>query len=258
MKRGSLVTALVLGAAVFATGCKKEPQKPLAGLFAAGAALMLQTEKGERPLAVGSQLKSSDRVRATGPAVLEYFGGALLFLGEGDKVTVGETVESKLIGTNMKSRVVAEGVLTPIAAPNRIIAARYHSVQFTPNVPGPQKHTQGNYFRAFFTPNGIDKLKQRTANHEGPRRNLPPPPHRARVPHVHADELGEGGPVLTVEDGFVVAETHELATAVLGEDQSFDLGRTARLVLPKGAEALLTLGDGRQVELEGPADIVLR
>ena len=250
--------AFALGVVLLVSACKKEPEKPVAGLLAAGAALMLETKKGERPVAVGSRLQPSDRVRATGPAVLEYYGGALLFLEEGDKVTVGETVESKLIGSNMKSKVVSQGVLTDSATPNRIIAARYQSVHFTPDVPPAQKHTQGDYFRAFFTPNGINKVKERTAKHEGPRRSLPAPPHRAKVPHVRADELGEGGAELAVDDGYVVAETSDLATAVLSEGQAYELGRTTRLVLPRGAEALLTLSDGRQVELEGPADIALR
>lgn len=236
--------------------CKEQERKPIAGLLAAGASVHMRTQDGERPIAVGSQLMPQDRIKATGPAVLEYFGGALRFLEKGDELEVGDVTEAKLIGTNVDAQLLKAGVLSELPPQQRIIAARYRSVHFTPKIVSGEP-TTGDYFAAFFTPNGIENLGAGSAE-EGPRKALPPPPHRSKVPHVHAGDLGAGGARLIVDDGFVVAESDDLATAVLIEDQVYELGRTTRLVLPDGAEATLTTADGRQVELEGALDVILR
>ncbi len=258
MNRKAALTGLLVLLAVGAAGCKKKQEGPVAGLLAAGAPLYLETKKGEKPLVVGSQLNPSDRVRASGPAAIEYFGGAVVFLEKGDRVTVDETDESKLLGSNLRARAFLKGELQEVPQPNRIVAARYRSVMFTPENAGLSGPTQGDYFKAFFTPNGIEKLGGGVAKHEGPRNELPPPPLRTKVPHIRADALGQGGHTLEVRSGWVVAETDELVTAVLEEDQTFDLGRTVRLVVPYDAKAKLTLKDGRRFDLKGPSDVALR
>ncbi|MBX5481081.1 MAG: hypothetical protein IRZ16_04405 [Myxococcaceae bacterium] len=254
MTRLLLVPVAVILAA--GAGCKKTPDKPVAGLLAAGAPLYMETRDGRRPIAVGSELRPSDRVSASGPAAIEYFGGATLFLEDGDGLEIGEAEEAKRIGPTLPESVLRDGVITPSASAPRIIAARYHSVEFTPQIASNALGTS-DYLRAFFTPNGIERL-QNAPMPEGPRKPLPPPPHRPKVPHVHAGELGEGGAELVVDDGFVVAESDDLATAVLPEGQAYALGRTRRLMLPEDAEATLATTDGRQLKLEGPLDLRLR
>ena len=240
-----------------ASGCKKQEHKPVAGLLAAGAPVMLETSDGPRPIAVGSQLLPSDRVRATGPAAIEFFGGALRFLEKGDALEVGDASESKLLGPNLTAKVLEAGVISELPIQQRLIAARYHSVAFTPATVGQDTALQtSDYFKAFFTPNGIEKLQNAPAP-DGPRR-LPPPPDRVKVPHVHAGDLGDGAGQVEVTDGFVIAESDALATAVLLEDQVYALGHTSRLVLPEDAEITLTTAEGRQIELEGPLDLLLR
>ena len=91
-----------------------------------------------------------------------------------------------------------------------------------------------------------------------PPRNLPAPYKRARVPFVHAGDLGDGPYLLTVDDEIVFAETDDLATAALPEDRTYSLGRTVRLIVPDGAEATIDLGGGKTVELDGPMDLSLR
>ena len=49
---------------------------------------------------------------------------------------------------------------------------------------------------------------------------------------MHAGDLGDGAGQVEVTDGFVIAESDALATAVLLEDQVYALGHTSRLVLP--------------------------
>ncbi len=253
----ALLGPLLLGPLLLG-GCKKDPETPIAGLLAAGAPLYLETKKGERPLVVGSQLNPSDRVRASGPAAIEYFGGAVVFLEKGDRVSVGRTDESKLLGSNLRARALSQGELREVPQPNRIVAARYRSVLFTPESAGQNEPSQGDYLRAFFTPNGIEKLQASGARREGPRNELLPPPLRVKVPHVRAEPLGEGGHTLEVRRGWIVAETDELVTAVLEEDETYDLGRTVRLLVPDGSRARLTLRDGRQLQLKGPSDVALR
>ncbi|WP_164020063.1 hypothetical protein [Pyxidicoccus trucidator] len=251
-----LLVAVALG---FASGCKERSDKPIAGLLAAGAPVMRTEGKEQRPVAVGAQLLAHEQLTATGPAVLEYFGGGLRFLEEGDTLEVGDADEAKLHGVNLPSRRWEEGEVQEAPPPLRIVAARYTQVQVTPASAQAQQGTYSNaeYLVAFFTPNGIQKLGSGSAQ-EGPRQPLPPPPLRPKVPFIHAGELGEGGLVATVEDGFVVAETDDLATAVLLEDREVPLGRTVRLLVPDGAEVVLRSVTGREIEVEGPADLSFR
>ncbi|AEI66988.1 hypothetical protein [Corallococcus macrosporus] len=253
---GCLLAAVtVLGAA----GCKERSDKPIAGLLAAGAPVLRAEGKAWRPIAVGSQLLGHDELRATGPAVLEFFGGGLRFLEKGDTLEVGDADEAKLHGVNLPSRHIVEGELQEAPRPLRIIAARYTQVMVTPaSAQQDDSYSSNGYFAAFFTPNGLSSKATDDTPREGPRKPLPPPPHRPRVPHIHAGNLGEGGWVATVEDGFVVAETDDLATAVLLEGGEVPLGRTTRLVVPDGAEVVLRMQQGQEVEVEGPADVRLR
>lgn len=246
------------GGLLLLVACSEQPSGPIAGLHSAASPVHVLTDKAPRPLTVGSELMPGDRLEATGPAVIEYFGGAVLFLDEGDRITVGKRQEAKLRGSNLEElKVVGE---EPEAAPRlrRIIAARYRSASFTPAASSQELGT-GDYLKAFFTPNGIANLgKQDGQLPEGPRRALPPPPHRAPVPHIHASDPGQGGAILEVEDGFAAVETPQLATAILLEGERYELGTATRLLLPDGAEATLELYGGRKVELEGPADLQLQ
>ncbi|MFP2931876.1 hypothetical protein ACLESO_43230 [Pyxidicoccus sp. 3LG] len=250
---------LAAAAAGFAPGCKERSDKPIAGLLAAGAPVLLQEGKVQRTVAVGSQLPPDAQLTATGPAVLEYFGGGLLFLEDGDTVEVGDADEAKLHGVNLPSRRWEEGEVQDAPRALRLVAARYTNVQVTPASAQQEDGTYSSsqYFVAFFTPNGLQKLGSEPKP-EGPSKPLPPPPLRPRVPFIHAGALGEGGLVATVEDGFVVAETDDLATAVLLEDREVPLGRTVRLLVPDGAEVVLRSASGRETEVEGPADLRMR
>lgn len=240
------------------TSCSEAPTGPIAGLHSAAAAVHVVTEKEPRSLIVGSELKAGDRLEATGPAVIEYFGGAVLFLEAGDRITVGKRQEAKLRGSNLEELKVQDADVVDAPRLRRIIAARYRSASFTPQSAGRELGT-GDYLKAFFTPNGIANLGRENGQlPEGPRRALPPPPHRAPVPHIHAADPGQGGPILEVEDGYVAVETPQLATAILLEDQRYELGGATRLLLPEGAEATLELLGGKTIELEGPADVQLQ
>jgi hypothetical protein len=93
---------------------------------------------------------------------------------------------------------------------------------------------------------------------DGPSKPLPAPPFRPKVPYIHAGALGDGGQTVEVTDGFAVAETDDLATAVLLEDREIPLGRTVRLIIPDGAELKIHTGADKDLELEGPMDLRLR
>lgn len=249
MRRAGLVLALLLA------GCQKAPDKVIAGLHSAGAQVFLETREGERGIPVGTQLRASDRLRATGPAVIEYFEGGLHFL-DGDSLTVGEAPEARLIGATIPVRRLVQGRLVDTASGGqRLVAARYFDVQSTPATARPKHFTQSDYLQAFFTPNGIDALSQSPLP-DGPRDPLPPPPDRPRVPHIHAAELGAGGSVLEVARGYVAAEASGLETAVLRSGHRYALGNTVRLLLPSGARARLVEG-AASLELEGPLDLRL-
>lgn len=254
---GCLLAATAVG---FTAGCKERSDKPIAGLLAAGAPVIRAVGKEGQPLPVGSQLMADAQLTATGPAVLEYFGGGLRFLEKGDSLEVGDADEAKLHGVNLPSlRWTGTGVEE---APRtlRLVAARYTNVQVTPKSAQQQEdaYSSGAYFAAFFTPNGLAKLDVDGKQGDGPSKPLPAPPHRPRVPYIHAGDLGQGGAVAIVEDGFAVAETDDMATAVLLEDREVPLGRTVRLLVPDGAEVVLRTADGKETEVEGPADLRLR
>ncbi|QSQ26535.1 hypothetical protein JY651_17070 [Pyxidicoccus parkwayensis] len=250
----------LLVASTLAAGCKERSDKPIAGLLAAGAPVLRTVGKQKLPVAVGAQLLPDEQLTATGPAVLEYFGGGLHFLEDGDTLEVGDADEAKLHGVNLPSRRWESGQVREAPRTMRLVAARYTDVQVTPESSLQQDGTYSSaqYFVAFFTPNGLSRLGSENGKADGPSRPLPPPPFRPKVPFIHAGALGEGGLVATVEDGFVVAETDDLATAVLLEDREVPLGRTVRLVVPDGAEVVLRTADGQKTEVEGPADLRLR
>jgi len=242
--------------AVALVGCQKKPEVPVCGLHSAAAPITMTVGKKERTLSVGAKLLPSDHLTASGDALLECFGAALRRLEKGDSFDVGELTESKIESTNIPRFRLVAGKLEKVEAMRRTVAPRYSDNQFTPEsaLDAPES-TSGDYFVAFFTPNGFAKMK--TAPLDGPRK-LPPPSLRPRVPFVHAGDLGEGPYLLTVEDEVVFAETDDLATAALPEDKTYSLGRTVRLILPDGAEATLDLGGGTLVELDGPMDVSLR
>jgi hypothetical protein len=241
-------------------GCKKPSDKPIAGLHAAGAPVLRIVGSDKRPIAVGSHLLASDHIVATGPALLEYFGGGMRFLDSGDELEVGEVDEAKLLGSNLPVRRWVDGVVQPVPPSQRLVAARYTHIDFTPASAstGNTELSTSDYFKAFFTPNGMDKLTTSAPRLEGPSKSLPPPPLRPKVPYIHAGPLGEGGLVIEVDDGFAVAEADDLTTAVLLEDREIPLGRTVRLILPDGADVTIHTAAGKELELEGPMDLRLR
>ncbi len=217
---------------------------------------LLVEGKKPRGLGVGARLLSSDQVKADGWALLECFGGALHALHK-DDVLVGELKAAHIEATTFPRKKLNGTSLEELNAMRRTVVARYTDNRFTPESATlkDRDFSNGQYLMAFFTPNGIEKMTMQPLP-DGPR-NLPPPPNRPRVPHIHASDLGEGGPLLEVTDDVVFAETDDLATAALLEDKTYVLGRTVRLVLPDGAEAKLKLPQGT-VKLEGPLDLSLR
>lgn len=257
MARRLVGCLLVASAAGLVGGCKEPSDKPIAGLLAAGAPVLRQEGKEQRPVAVGAHLRPQDELVATGPAVLEYFGGGLRFLEKGDSLEVGDADEAKLYGPNLPSQRLVEGDVRDAPPVTRIVASRYTNVAVTPPTAGEGELSTKDYFVAFFTPNGMQNLSA-GPRLEGPRKPLPAPPHRPKVPFIHAGALGDDGLIATVEDGFVVAETDDLATAVLLEGRQVPLGRTVRLLVPDGAEVVLQGPGDRRVEVEGPADLRLR
>jgi hypothetical protein len=245
-----LVVLLLLNA------CAAKNDAPVCGLHSAAAPVVSKLNGKERHLTVGAKLKPSDHLKATGDALIECFGGALRRVEKGDTFDVGDLIEAKIESTNVPRFRLADGKLQPVEAMRRTIIARYSDNHFTPeSALTPNEPTTDDYLVAFFTPNGFAKM--RPPNLEGPKR-LEAPPMRAKVPYVHAGDLGEGRYLLTVDDEVAFAETDDLATAVLLEDQTYALGRTVRLILPKGAEATLDLGNNQTLALEGPLDLALR
>lgn len=241
---------------VLLVGCSKPVgSRPVCGLFAAARPVTLEGPV-EHTLAVGARLSSTDVVRAEGPALLECFGGAWVLLDRG--TTALSTVEETRLETeNLPRRVLHGRELVSVEAPPPVVVVRYSDNRFTPkSALAPAGPTSADYFQAFFTPHGIEKLGQGGHGGDGPG-PLPPPPQRVAVPHIHAGPLGEGGPTLQVTDDCVFAEADDLATAALPKGQSYFLGRAVRLLLPAGAEATLS-AEGQIVKLEGPLDLRLR
>ena len=248
--------ALAVLVALGLLGCPAKKEVPVCGLHSAAAPLVMRAGKKDRVVPVGAKLLPSDHLTASGDALLECFGGALRRIEKGDEFDVGELIEAKIESTNIARYRLVEGKLQKVEAMPRAVAPRYTDNHFTPqSALEPAEATSGDYFVAFFTPNGFAKMKGPPV--DGPR-NLPAPHKRPRVPFVHAGDLGEGPYLITVEDELVFAETDDLATAALPEDKTYSLGRTVRLIVPDGAEATLELGGGKTVELEGPMDLSLR
>ena len=230
--------------ALLALGCPAKTEGPVCGLHSAAAPVVTQVNKRERSLTVGAKLRSGDQLHATGEALIECFGGALRRIKTGEDFDVGELIESKIESTNVPRFRLSEGKLVPVEAMRRTIIARYSDNHFTPeSALQTNEPTTDDYLVAFFTPNGFAKMKP--PNLEGPK-NLAPPPMRPRVLFVHAGDLGQGPYLLTIDD------------AVLLEAKTYSLGRTVRLILPRGAEATLDLGADKQIKLEGPIDLALR
>lgn len=234
--------------------CKQAPDVPVCGLHSASAPVLLEG-KDDAALAVGARLLPSDRVKATGFALLECFGGALKVLDD-ETVRVGDLKEARIEATTLPRKVLKGRELVAGATLSPPMLARYSDNRFTPKsaLQGGEPST-GAYFRAFFTPNGIENLGAAPRG-DGPS-SLPPPSQRGPLTRVRAGPLGEGGATLEVDDDVVFAETDELVTAALAEGKTYALGRAVRLVLPKGAEATLRRGE-LTLELEGPMDLRLR
>ncbi|MCU0699757.1 MAG: hypothetical protein MUC96_24895 [Myxococcaceae bacterium] len=249
--------ALAVAVVAAACACEKPANVPVCGLHSAAAPLLMLGTT-ERPIAVGSKLGTLDEVKAQGPTLLECFGGALKVLEKGDRLVVGTLKEAKIVATTLPRYELRALKLVKLdEAPPMAMAARYSDTRYTPrSALESDEPTSGDYLRAFFTPDGLSKLGQ-GARADGPRK-LPPPSQRVRVPSVHAGPLGLSTlRRLEVEDEFVFAESDELATAVMLEDEIYDLAHASRLVLPDGAEATL-VDEGQRVELEGPMDLRLR
>ncbi|MBK7864797.1 MAG: hypothetical protein IPJ65_40590 [Archangiaceae bacterium] len=242
--------------ALLLPSCTREPEVPRCGLHSASAPVTVDDGKATRTLSVGARLMPSDQLSVKEWAVLECFGGTLKVLHR-TSALIRELPESTVEAATLPRRVLREGKIEEIEALPRTVAARYSSNRFTPEsaLNPNQQPSNADYFKAFFTPNGFDNLAAAPAG-EGPRK-LPAPTFRAKVPYIHAGDLGDGDAVLHVTDEAAFAETDDLATAALVEGKSYRLGRTLRLLLPDGAEAELTV-DGKKLELEGPMDLKLR
>jgi hypothetical protein len=247
MKRWVLV-------ALFALGCSQSSNRVIAGLHSAGAQVYLEGPNGERTLRVGAQLRASDQVKATGPAVIEFYKGAIYFLN-GESVTIGEIPEARVLGATLPVERITSSGIKPVNGLSRLVAPRYADGSATPPSARPHELTNADYMRAFFTPNGIENLKGGPLP-EGPREPLPPPPQRPRIPNIHAGDLGEGGAIIEVKEGFVAAETNDLATAVLRAGHRYALGQTDRILIPDGSGALLQTTRGNWA-LKGPLDLLL-
>lgn len=198
---------------------------------------------------------ATDRIKADDWALLECFGGALKVL-DSETVRVGDLKESKVEGTTIPRYVLKDGKAVKANSLPPAMSLRYSDNRFTPKsaLVNSNDPSSGDYFRAFFSPNGIENM---TA---GPRGDgpsvLPPPSARVKIDRVHAGPLGEGGARLEVTDDVVFAETDDHATAALLDGKTYDLGRTTRLVFPDGAEATLRVNT-LEIDLEGPMDLRL-
>jgi hypothetical protein len=251
------VRVLRLVLLLLAPACSKPPSVPVCGLHSATAPVLVLGGKEEQVLAIGAKVMSGDKIKAKGVALLECFTGSLKVL-DGDTVLVGELKEATLEGITMPRKQLKQGALVANAALAPSVIVRYSDNRFTPasSFTGDKTLTTGDYMKAFFTPNGLANLGGDTSRPDGPV-NLPPPGQRPKFSRVHGGELGEGGPLLKVTDEVIFAESDDLATAALVHGNTYDLGRTLRLIIPDGAEGKLQLG-GQTLDLEGPMDLRLR
>jgi hypothetical protein len=250
---------LLLG--VLGVACSKPPSVPVCGLHSASASVLLEAKKGDQELAVGAKLLSGDRIRAKGSALLECFTGSIKLLNN-ETVVVGELQEATMESLTLPRLQLKAGQTkpAPIAALPPSVQMRYSDNRFTPETvfEAKKENSSAEYFKAFFTPNGIENLAGGgSARPDGPS-NLPPPINRPKISRIHAADLGQGGPTLKVTDDVIFAETDDLATAALVDGKTYDLGRAVRLVLPDGAEGRLEWQDGHRADLEGPMDLRLR
>jgi hypothetical protein len=253
VRRLILLTAL-------SVSCSKPPSVPVCGLHSASASVLLEAKDGEHELSVGAKLNSGDRGRAKGSALIECFTGSIKLL-DNETVVVGELQEATMESLTLPRLQLKPGQTktTPINALPPSVQMRYSDNRFTPQTvfEGSKENTTADYFKAFFTPNGIENLPGGNSRPDGPS-SLPAPVNRPKISRIHAADLGQGGPVLKVTDEVIFAETDDLATAALIDGKTYDLGRVVRLVLPDGAEGRLEWQDGHTVDLEGPMDLRLR
>lgn len=249
MRRAALLALVSLAA------CKAPaPEGPVCGLHSASEPVVLEG-KSDQTLSVGARLRPGDRISAEGFALLECFKGGLKPLDD-ETVAVGELLEAKFEATTIPRFVLKDGKAVAVDVPSPAVVARYSDNRFTPkSALAAQGPSDADYFKAFFTPNGIENMGS-DPRPEGPTK-LAPPSARPKVSRIHAGDLGQGGATLEVDDEVVFAETDDLATAALLEGKRYELGRTVRLVLPDGAEAELVV-DGHTIDLDGPMDLRLR
>jgi hypothetical protein len=244
----------VCAASCFA--CTRKAPQAIAGLHSAARPLYLLLGGEKRPLAVGSHLRSDAHVVADGPAMLEFFaGGAVRFMAQGDEVEVGEALEARMLAPNLPAVLIKGTRVLEVPLSKRPIPVRYTNTNFTPPEWLTSDPSTGDYLKAFFTPHGIERLGQKS--HEGPRTLPPAPPLRPHLPHIHAGDLGSGGPIADISGGSAAAETDDFATALLLDGSSYDLGRSDRLFLPKGVTVAVHWADATVVTVEGPAEIHL-
>lgn len=244
---------VVVLAASLLTGCpKQEPSTPVVGVYAAASPLVLQMKVGPRGIAVGSFLFAQAKLTATGPAVLEFFGGAIRFLDRGDTLAVDDAPEKDLVSSNLPQFQLRAGKLVALQPSERVITPLYFKLQVLPEGADPQKDS-GDYLRGSFVAPAVS-----TAGSELAPLAKPPPPFRGNAPRIHAGDLGDGGPTATVNGTFAAAQSDELATAILLPGRTIDLGRTTRVLVPKGSEVAVKFTDGTTATLPGPGDFRIR
>lgn len=253
-------TLALAALAVGLLACEKKPEGPVCGLHSAAAPVMLELgdkDETEKPLAVGAQLLPDDRLHATGPALLECYGGAFKVLEKGDRVRIWDLKEARLQGVTFPVHQLKDGKAQKFDHLPRTIVARYSSNRFTPgSVTAGGQLTTNDYLMAFFSPKGMESLTG-GAPSDGPRQ-LAAPPNRPKVPTIHAGDQGDGPLLIKVEDEVVFLETDDLATSALVEGRTYGVGRGIRLVLPDDAEAELELQGGKKLSLDGPMELRLQ
>ena len=95
----------------------------------AGLRCCASSARTSAPSPWGLDLRPSDHIIATGPALIEYFGGGMRFLDKGDELDVGDADEAKLLGSNLPTRRWTEGLVQEVPPAQRLVAARYTNVR---------------------------------------------------------------------------------------------------------------------------------